>query len=80
MPQLLSLHSRAQELPATEACALQQEKPLQWEASAPKPESSPHSPQLEKACAQQWRPSAAKSKYINKFLKQSKTGIEKKKN
>ena len=26
--------------------------------------SSPHSQQLEKACAQQWRPNAAKDKYI----------------
>ena len=34
--------------------ALQQEKPLQEEACA-QLESSPHSPQLEKACAQQQR-------------------------
>ena len=33
--------------------APQQEKPPQWEA---------HAPQLEKACAQQWRPNAAKNK------------------
>ena len=37
-----------------------QEKPPQWEACAPQLESSPHSPQLEKACAQQWRPSTVK--------------------
>ena len=31
------------------ACAPQQKKPLQWEAQAPQPESSSHSPQLEKS-------------------------------
>ena len=36
----------------------QQEKPRQWEA---------HSPQLEKAHPQQWRPSTAKNKEINKI-------------
>ena len=30
-------------------CALQQERPLQWEARAPRPERSSHSPQPEKA-------------------------------
>ena len=35
--------------------ALQQERPPQWEA------------QIEKACLQQWRPSAAKNKQINKI-------------
>ena len=35
-----------------EACAPQQERPLQWEAHAAQPESSPHSPQLEKPHAQ----------------------------
>ena len=35
------------------ACALQLENPPQWEACASQPESSPHSPQLEKACTQQ---------------------------
>ena len=39
------------------ACVLQQEKP-QWEACA-QLQSGPHSPQLEKACVQQWRPSTA---------------------
>ena len=32
-------------------CASQQEKPLQWEAHSWQIESSPHSPQLEKACS-----------------------------
>ena len=40
-PQLLSLCSRAH--------ALQQEKPLHWEAQAPQLKSSPHLPQLEKS-------------------------------
>ena len=57
VPQLLSLHSRA--------CAPQQEKPPQWEARAPQ-QSSPCSPQLEKAHAQQRRPNVAKNK-INFF-------------
>ena len=34
---------------AAEACALQQEKPLQYEACAPRLESSPCFPQLEKS-------------------------------
>ena len=38
----------------------------QWEAHALQLESSPRSPQLEKAWMQQWRPSAAKT---NKYLK-----------
>ena len=38
------------------------EKPQQWEARAPQPESSPSSPQLEKACVEQWRLSTAKNK------------------
>ena len=50
MPQHWSLCSRA--------CTLQQEKPPQWEACAPQLESSPCSPQLEKAHAQQWRSGA----------------------
>ena len=37
------------------ACAPKKEKPLQWEAGAP---------QLEKACAEQQRPSAAKNKQV----------------
>ena len=50
-------------------CALQQEKPLQWEALAPQLESSPHSPQVEKVRAQQWKPSTAKNKKINNIRK-----------
>ena len=54
-PQLLSLRFRAH--------ALQQEKPLQWEDSAPQLESGPPPRllQLKKAHMQQWRPSAAKN-------------------
>ena len=37
--------------------ALQQEKPLQWEAHILQLKNSPCSPQLEKACMQQQRPS-----------------------
>ena len=53
------------------ACALEpvlrNEKPLQWEATAMRSprtttKSSPRSPQLEKAPAQQQRPNAAKNK------------------
>ena len=49
----------------TEACAptahaLQQEKPLQWEAHAL--QRTPHLPQLETARVQQWRPNTAKNK------------------
>ena len=39
------------------ARALQQQKPLQWEARAP---------QLEEICMQQWRHSTAKNKYLKK--------------
>ena len=58
----------------TEACeprtsAPQHEKPPQWEACAPQPESSPLSLQLDKASTQQWRSSAT---IMNKyFLKKS---------
>ena len=44
-----------------EVCALQQEKPPQWEAWAPQLKSSPHSLQWEKAHTQQQRPSATKN-------------------
>ena len=44
------------------AHARQWEKPPQWEAWALQLESSPDSPQLEKAHRQQWRPSTAKKK------------------
>ena len=72
-PQLLSLHSRTREPQLLSLCAtttgarapraraLQQKKPLQWEARAPQ-QSSPHLLQLEKAHAQQRRPNAAKNK------------------
>ena len=45
-------------------CALEpvHEKPVPWEARAPQLESSPLSPQLEKARVQPWRPRAAKNK------------------
>ena len=52
MPQLLALHAQDR--------ALQQEKPPQWEAHALQLESSPRSPQLETAWAQQPRPREAK--------------------
>ena len=48
--------------------APQQEKPPQWEAYALQLNSSPCSPQLEKKPAHN-KDSAAKSKYIKKFLK-----------
>ena len=38
------------------ACALQQEKPAQWQALTPELERSPHSPQLGKARTKQRRP------------------------
>ena len=44
--------------------ALQQEKSLQREARMPQLENSPHWLQLEKAQAQQWRPSAVKNREI----------------
>ena len=52
--------------PWARACALPQEKSPQWGAHALQLESSPRSPQLEKALTQQWRSSTAKSKYIHK--------------
>ena len=57
----LSLYATTTEAYVTRARALQQEKPLQWEARAAM-KSSPRSPQLEKACMQQQRPKAAKNK------------------
>ena len=60
-PQLLSLRATTNEAPVPRASALQQEKPLQWEARVP---------QLEKAHVQQQRPNAAKNKLIKLiFLK-----------
>ena len=51
VPHLLSLHSKA--------CALQQEKPLQWEACEQQLENSPHLPQLDKVLTQQQKHNAA---------------------
>ena len=48
--------------PHPRACAPQQEKPPQVRSPRTTLKSSPHSPQLEKACAQQQRPNAAKNK------------------
>ena len=45
-----------------------QEKPPQWAAQEPQPESSPHLQQLEKAQVQQQRPSTVKDKQTNKIL------------
>ena len=59
--------------------ALQQEKVLQWEAQEPQLESSPRLPQLEKALAQQWRPSPVKNKFKKKknfFLKEWLVAME----
>ena len=39
----------------TEAHALKEEKPPQWEAHAPQLESSPHSLKLDQVCVQQQR-------------------------
>ena len=44
------------------AHAMQQEKPLQWEARVPQRRVAPRSLQLEKAHAQQRRPNTAKNK------------------
>ena len=52
-PQLLSLRSRARE---------PQLLSLRATATEPATKSSSHSPQLEKACAQQQRPNTAKNK------------------
>ena len=46
------------------ARAVQQEKPLQWEARTP--QRSPCSAVLEKACIQQGRPNAAKKNKLKK--------------
>ena len=46
-------HATTTEACITSASALQQENTLQGEVRAPQAESSPHSPQLEKACVQQ---------------------------
>ena len=61
------------------ACALQQEKPPQWEGQASQLESRLCSPQPEKACAKQWRPSAAKNKLTNEFFKKDMCSFQTKK-
>ena len=66
MPQLRSLRAATTEAHIPRSCALQQEKPLQWEAWALQLESSPYSPQVEKAHMQQLRPSTAKNKLKKK--------------
>ena len=51
-PQLPSPHAATTEASMPRACALQQEKPLQWEALAPQLESSPRSLQWDNSsCA-----------------------------
>ena len=62
VPQLLRPCATTTEAHAPRAHALQQKKPPQGEACAQQQKSSPHSPQLEKACTQQRRPNAAKNK------------------
>ena len=47
---------------APRACAPQQREATAMRSPHTATKSSPHSPQLEKARAQQWRPNAAKSK------------------
>ena len=61
-PQLLSLSASATEARVPGAPALPQQKPLQREARTAQPESSPRSPRLGNAWAQQWRPSTARKK------------------
>ena len=60
----------------TEVHAPKQGRPLQREACVPL-ETSPHSPQLEEACAQQWRPSTAKNKYKLRLVYISKNKMRK---
>ena len=60
--QLPSPRTAATESCAPRACALTQQKPLQWEGHAQQLESSLYSQQLEKAQAKQQRPKAAINK------------------
>ena len=55
----------------------QREKPPQWEAWALQLESRPHSPQLEKAHTQQWRPCTAKqtNKQKRHWLRSHAVGV-----
>ena len=50
------------------ACALEQERPPQWEVCALQLESSPHPLQLETACTQQQRPGTTISIFFNSLL------------
>ena len=59
---LKSLGATATEAPTPESLCSQQEKPRQREVQAQQLGSSPHTPQPEKARAQQWRPTTTKSK------------------
>ena len=62
--------------PSLKAHAPPQGKPPQWEARV-NWRSSPHWSQLEKTRTQQWRPSTAKSKYINgQMFLQSETKMK----
>ena len=54
-------------LPSSKACALQQEKPLQWEVQCTTSKSSPGLPKLEKALASKEDPAQPKIK-INKLI------------
>ena len=62
----LSPYTVTSEACVPRACAPQQEKPLQWEAHAPRLESSPCWPQVEKAQAKQQRPRADKMQEVVK--------------
>ena len=61
-PQLLSPWATATEAHAPRVHAPQQEEPPQWESLRTATKSSPRSPQLEKARAQQQRPNTATNK------------------
>ena len=61
MPQLLSLRATTTEARVPRACAPQREATAMRRLHTTT-KSSPRSPQLEKACAQQQRPNAAKNK------------------
>ena len=58
----LSPYTTPTEATCPRVCAPQKKKPLWWETCAPCLESSSHSLQLEKACAQQQRPSTSENK------------------
>ena len=62
-PQLLSLPAATTEVHLPRACA-PQEAATAKRSSQATIKSSPYSPQLEKACVQQWRPRVIKNKII----------------